>query len=271
VNKVLTDNNIILQVILDYSLALDKRKKSLTTNQISKILTTEYSFLLEKFDVDLIPNLVKQIRNNKNYLDKAINWQDSSELIHNGIKNQWISALHKQAEWVEKTFSHNYYIPALVSTKICSYFNQTTYEEALSWQYVLDKGGLEIDKPIDVFVLGSRFYLRKLFAKLYEQDLIIEDLEQHLEYKPWESNQKEKIYIDSINKGFIVPLNYGQTNLTKKLGIKSSIIYKISSLISDKEYLLPSEQINILNRQTNNRFKILLPTVSNIPNLEVIL
>ena len=42
--------------------------------------------------------------------------------------------------------------------------DKTTYEEALSWQYILDNGGIEIDKPVDVFVLGSKFYLRKFYG-----------------------------------------------------------------------------------------------------------
>tara|TARA_B110000263_G_scaffold128428_1_gene111699 strand:- start:231 stop:1046 length:816 start_codon:yes stop_codon:yes gene_type:complete len=270
-NKVQSDENIVLEIVLDYSLALDKRKKPLTTNQISKILTNEFSFLIKDFDIDLIPNLVKQIRNNKNYLDKNVNWKDSNDLIQHGIKEKWINALYQQSEWVEKTFSHSYKVPALVSNKTCNYFNKTTYEEALSWQYILDNGGLEIDKPIDVFVLGSRFYLRKLFAKLYEVELVVRDLEHHLEYKPWESIPKEKSYIESVSKGIIVPLNYRENPLIKKLGTKSSIIYKLSCLLSDKEYLLPSEQINLINRQTKDRFKLVLPTASDMTNLEVIL
>ena len=99
------------------------------------------------------PDLIKKIRKNRNHLDSHINWDDKETLIQNGIKDQWINALHQQSEWVLQTFSHSFNVPALVANKTCLYFNKTTYEEALSWQYILDNGWIEKDKPVDVFVL----------------------------------------------------------------------------------------------------------------------
>ena len=267
--NVQTNIDALLQVLLEYSLALDNKNKSLTTNQITKILRNEYSVLIQDFDTLQFPDLIKKIRKNKNHLDIHINWDDTETLIQNGIKDQWINALHQQSEWVLQTFSHSFNVPALVANKTCLYFNKTTYEEALSWQYILDNGGIEIDKPVDVFVLGSKFYLRKLFAKLYDKKPVITDLEQHLQLKPWESNSKEQIYIEQLQKSKIEPLVQYEDFSKNKLGTKSSIVYKLGSLISGKEYILPSEQMNILNRQNNNRFKLVLPTASNTINHEI--
>ena len=267
--NVQNNKDALFQTLLEYSTALDNKNKPLTTNQITKILRNEYSVLIQDFNPLLFPDLIKQIRKNKNHLDIHINWDDTETLIQNGIKDQWINALHQQSEWVLQTFNHSFNVPALVANKTCLYFNKTTYEEALSWQYILDNGGIEIDKPVDVFVLGSKFYLRKLFAKLYDKKPVITDLEQHLQLKPWESNSKEQIYIEQLQKSKIEPLVQYEDFLKNKLGTKSSIVYKLGSLISGKEYLLPSEQINILNRQNNHRFKLVLPTASNTINHEI--
>ena len=99
---------------------------------------------------------------------------------------------------------------------------------------------------------------------------VFEDIEQHLQLKPWEANSKEQIYIEQLQKGKIEPLVQYEDFLKNKLGTKSSIVYKLGSLILGKEYILPSEQMNILNRKNNNRFKLVLPTASNIINHEII-
>ena len=267
--NVQNNKDALFHTLLEYSTALDNKNKPLTTNQITKILRNEYSVLIQDFDPLLFPDLIKQIRKNKNHLDIHINWDDTETLIQNGIKDQWINALHQQSEWVLQTFNHSFNVPALVANKTCLYFNKTTYEEALSWQYILDNGGIEIDKPVDVFVLGSKFYLRKLFAKLYDKKPVITDLEQHLQLKPWESNNKEQIYIEKLKKGTTEPLIQYNDFFKNKLGTKFSIVYRLGSLITGKEYLLPSEQMNILNRQNNNRFKLFLQTASDTINHEI--
>jgi len=267
--NVQTNINALLQVLLEYSTALDNKNKSITTNQITKILRNEYSVLIQDFNTLQFPDLIKKIRKNKNHLDDQINWDDKATLIQNGIKDQWINALHRQSEWVRQTFNHSFNVPALVANKTCLYFNKTTYEEALSWQYILDNGGIEIDKPVDVFVLGSKFYLRKLFAKLYKKKPVLNDIEQHLELKPWESNSKEQIYIEQLQKGKTQALIQYDDFFKNKLGTKFSIVYRLGSLITGKEYLLPSEQMNILNRQNNNRFKLFLQTASDTINHEI--
>ena len=124
--NVQTNIDALLQVLLEYSLALDNKNKPLTTNQITKILRNEFSVLIQDFDTLQFPNLIKNIRKNRNHLDNQINWDDKETLIQNGIKDQWINALHHQSEWVLQTFSHSFNVPALVSNKSCLYFNKTT-------------------------------------------------------------------------------------------------------------------------------------------------
>ena len=104
---------------------------------------------------------------------------------------------------------------------------------------------------------------------MYDKKPTLKDIEKHLQIKPWESNSKEQIYIEQLQKGKTEALIQYDDFLKNKLGTKFSIVYRLGSLISGKEYLLPSEQMNVLNRQNNNRFKLVLPTASNTINHEI--
>ena len=117
--NVQNNKDALFQTLLEYSTALDNKNKPLTANQITKILRNEYSVLIQDFDPLLFTGLIKQIRKNKNHLDIHINWDDTETLIQNGIKDQWINALHQQSEWVLQTFSHSFNVPALVANKTC--------------------------------------------------------------------------------------------------------------------------------------------------------
>mgnify|MGYP001297811443 CR=1 FL=1 len=57
--NVQTNIDALLQVLLEYSLALDNKNKPLTTNQITKILRNEYSVLIQDFNTLQFPDFLQ--------------------------------------------------------------------------------------------------------------------------------------------------------------------------------------------------------------------
>ena len=69
----------------------------------------------------------------------------------------------------------------------------------------LDFAGSDVHEPVDIFVLGGRFYLRHFYGIINNEAPHTDDLQAHISYRPWEQKQEPR-YISALNAKRIPPL-----------------------------------------------------------------
>jgi len=168
--------------------------------------------------------------------DVLVVWEDIDRLIASGVAREHLSTLRYVSAWALSMFGQ--------------VFRTDPSYRILRWQsYVLYYTD-SIERPVDIWVLGDRFAQREMLADYMDMPVERTDIDAHLSFQPWESGEKEKLYLSAIEQGLVPSLpsfSAGDTlqgvhpkNIQAGPG-RSIMAALIGSLIPEKRYLLPSQ------------------------------
>lgn len=251
-----------LEEIQEYVLFRNSHGALMTGGEIHSILINFHNWTRNRTTVEVLEKRLSQWQGKITETDKPIRWEDRPKLLENGIDPRWFSILRHTDNWISDTFKN--------------YFPATSYREVLQWQYVLDFAGSQVTEPVDIFVLGGRFYLRHFYGLINDKIPYLADLEAHLSYRPWEQKQ-EPLYMSALNAKRIRPLSIDHSlsssvaeGIITVPGTKHAIINLLGALSEGMEiswgqvrglsririgrqYLLPSQILDLLHKQRGGK------------------
>ena len=111
----------------------------------------------------------------------------------------------------------------------------------------------------DVWVFAQRFVYRELRHELLGEPLELADLEAHLAYKPWASEEQHQMYQRAITRQRIPPLRQDAIQtlqdphvvrlLDQAAGRQVGIDSLVATLVTQRPELLPSKQLPLVREE----------------------
>tara|TARA_B100001750_G_C15515376_1_gene606690 strand:- start:396 stop:1271 length:876 start_codon:yes stop_codon:yes gene_type:complete len=251
-----------MEEIQEYILFKNPQGSSLSGEEVHSILIDFHNWARDRITVTVLENQLTQWRGKITSIDRQVQWTNRKELLKHGIDPRWFAKLRQTENWVFDTFK--------------GYFPATSYREALQWQYVLDFAGSDVHEPVDIFVLGGRFYLRHFYGIINNEAPHTDDLQAHISYRPWEQKQEPR-YISALNAKRIPPLSIDHSlassvaeGIITVPGTKHAVINLLGALSEGMEiswgqvrglgririgrqYLLPSQILDLLHKQRGGK------------------
>ncbi len=175
---------------------------------------------------------------------KPVDWDDIKTLEHWRVRLDHLPMLRRVEAWVTSTFGT---IPTIDS--------KPTYRAA-RWQSHILSYSHSINAPLDIWVLGELWAIRETYAVYQNKDIDKDDLEQWLSFAPWEDaeNSGAVPYLRAVGKGLIPKLSTAPNGMTLRQSqfLSVGIANILGNLAGEQNYLLPSQQMPIYQKETGS-------------------
>lgn len=198
-------------------------------------------------------------------IDIPAHWNNFASLTKNGVPPEHWRELHKMWRAIETA-----------RKRTGSVTLRPTYRHLHWWAYVVEYYG-DVIKPIgDRLYIAGIYTVRQMLDRLFNITMETEDIEEWLNYQPWENGDKETAYLQDLQRRVIPAINNNEpvmVNLERmykrenarsepdSLSFGMALVQHVMTL-APKPYLLPSQLdlTALINQLDNSGF----PTMINL-------